>query len=128
MKFLSAEEIITMHEKLLELYGGEEGGGHRGAGYEGVEAAVQAVNNSYYETLEELAAAYAVYIVQGHVFMNGNKRTASASMLTFLVANNKKPKLSMKDTASIMLELQQRVEGGERMDSDLLIRWIAGFL
>ena len=92
------------------------------------EAAVQAVNNSYYETLEELAAAYAVYIVQGHVFMNGNKRTASASMLTFLVANNKKPKLSMKDTASIMLELQQRVDGGERMDSDLLIRWIAGFL
>ena len=59
MKFLSAEEIVTMHEKLLELYGGEEGGGHRGAGYEGVEAAVQAVNNSYYETLEELA-------MQGH--------------------------------------------------------------
>ena len=128
MKFLSAEEIITMHEKLLELYGGEEGGGHRGAGYEGVEAAVQAVNNSYYESLEELAAAYAVYIVQGHVFMDGNKRTASASMLTFLVANKKTPKLSMKDTASIMLELQQRVEGGERVDSDFLIRWIAGFL
>ena len=128
MKFLSAEEIITMHEKLLELYGGEEGGGHRGAGYEGVEAAVQAVNNSYYESLEELAAAYAVYIVQGHVFMDGNKRTASASMLTFLVANGRKPKLSMKDTASIMLELQQRVEGGERVDSDFLIRWIAGFL
>ena len=128
MKFLSAEEIITMHEKLLELYGGEEGGGHRGAGYEGVEAAVQAVNNSYYELLEELAAAYAVYIVHGHVFMDGNKRTASASMLTFLVSNGRKPKLSMKDTASIMLELQQRVEGGERMDSDLLICWIAGFL
>ena len=73
-----------------------------------------------------LAAAYAVYIVQGHVFMDGNKRTASASMLTFLVANKKTPKLSMKDTASIMLELQQRVEGGERMDSDSLIRWING--
>jgi death-on-curing family protein len=77
-------------------------------------------------TFTRKAAAYAVYIVQGHVFMDGNKRTASASMLTFLVANKKTPKLSMKDTASIMLELQQRVEGGERMDSDSLIRWING--
>ena len=50
--------------------------------------------------------------LQGHVFMDGNKRTASASTLTFLVSNGRKPKLSMKDTASIMRELQQRVEGG----------------
>jgi death-on-curing protein len=128
MKFLSAEEIVVMHEKLLELYGGEEGGGHRGAGYEGVEATVQAVNNSYYEALEELAAAYAVYIVQGHVFMDGNKRSASASMLTFLVANGQTPKLSMEDTAPIMLELQQRAETDERVDPDLLIQWLAGFL
>jgi death-on-curing protein len=128
MKFLSAEEIIAMHEKLLELYGGEEGGGHRGAGYEGVEAAVQAVNNSYYESLEELAAAYAVYIVQGHVFMDGNKRAAYASMLTFLVANGQTPKLSVDDTAPIMLELQQRAETGERVDPDSLIQWIASLL
>ena len=127
MKFLSAEEIVSMHEELLELYGGEEGGGHRGAGYEGVEAAVQAVNNSYYESIEELAAAYAVYIIQGHhVFMDGNKRAASASMLTFLVANGQIPKLSVEDTTSIMLELQQRAEAGERTDP--LVRWVAGFL
>ena len=115
-----------MHEELLELYGGEGGGGHRGAGYEGVEAAVQAVNNSYYESIEELAAAYAVYIIQGHVFMDGNKRAASASMLTFLVANGQIPKLSVEDTALIMLELQERAEAGERTDP--LVRWVAGFL
>ena len=47
MKFLSAEWVVVMHDQLLEQYGGEEGGGHRGAQYEGVEAAVQAVKNSY---------------------------------------------------------------------------------
>jgi hypothetical protein len=56
-------------------WGGQPGGGHRGAENEGAEAAVQAVKNSYYDKLEDLAAAYAVYIVQGHVFMDGNKRT-----------------------------------------------------
>jgi len=126
MNFLSADEIIQMHADLLERFGGEEGGGHRGSEYEGVEAAVQAVKNSYYESLEELAAAYAVYIVQGHVFMDGNKRAAAASMLTFLVANNHRPRLSMESVAPIMLELQQRAESGER--TDVLIGWLASQL
>jgi death on curing protein len=126
MKFLSAEQVVEMHDQLLAQYGGEEGGGHRGAQYEGVEAAVQAVKNSYYESVEELAAAYAVYIVQGHIFMDGNKRAASVAMLTFLAANDRDPRLVVNKTAAIMLELQQRAEGGERTGT--LIRWLAAML
>jgi|GEM_PF-2983337 len=126
MKFLSAEWVVVMHDQLLEQYGGEEGGGHRGAQYEGVEAAVQAVKNSYYESPQELAAAYAVYIVQGHIFMDGNKRAASAAMLTFLVANDHEPRLDARETAAVMLELQQRAERGERTGT--LIQWLAVML
>ena len=84
LRFLSAEQVVAVHDTLLTRYGGRMGGGPRGQAYEGVDAAVQAVKNSYYETVEELAAAYAVYIVQGHVFADGNKRTGAAAMLTFL--------------------------------------------
>lgn len=124
MKYLTADQVVAMHADLLERFGGEEGGGHRGSEYQGVEAAVQAVRNSYYESIDELGAAYAVYIVQGHVFMDGNKRTGYAAMLTFL-AHNDRPR-ELRDPVETMVELQERAEEDERTDS--LVRWLAGRL
>lgn len=121
MKYLSAEQLVAMQAMLLEHFGGEEGGGHRGARYEGAEAAVQAVRNSYYESIDELAAAYAVYIVQGRVFMDGNKRTGYSAMLTFLAHDDRV--CSLGDPVRTMIELQERAEAGERTDA--LVRWLA---
>ena len=123
LRFLSPEQIIAIHDTLLGATGGRGGGGPRGAAYEGVDAAAQAVKNSYYETLEELAAAYAVYIVQGHVFADGNKRTGAAAMLTFLRANGRRTAISDERLAAMMIELQRRAESGE--DVGRLVRWIA---
>lgn len=125
-RFLSAEQVIAMHDAVLRRWGGLEGGGHRGAAYEGVDAAVQAVKNSYYDTVEELAAGYAVYIVQGHVFLDGNKRTAAATMLTFLEANGARVRVGSDQVAGMMIELQRRSESGEGVAQ--LIAWIAGTL
>jgi len=126
MRFLSADQVVAMHAELVERWGGAEGGGHRGIDYEGVEAAVQAVKNSYYESREELAAAYAVYIVQGHVFMDGNKRTGAAAMLTFLLANGGRTRGSWMEVFQAMLELQSRAEAGERTDQ--LVTWLSTLL
>lgn len=126
MIFLTAEQVARLHDDLLARYGGEEGGGHRGADDEGVEAAVQAVKNSYYESIEELGAAYAVYVVQGHVFMDGNKRAGAGAMLAFLAANDHRARVAVDDVPPIMLELQRRAESGERTGA--LIAWLAGQL
>lgn len=115
-----------MHEALLEEFGGLAGGGPRGESYEGVDAAVQAVKNSYYEAVEELAAAYAVYLVQGDVFLDGNKRAGAAAMLTFLEANGVSVKIPPGELASMMIDLQQRSEAGE--DASRLISGIASSL
>ena len=117
---------MTIHEAVLREAGGLTGGGHREPRYEGVDAAVQAVKNSYYDTLEELAAASAVYIVQGHVFADGNKRTGAGAMLTFLHANGGRTGLRDDRIATLMIELQRRAESGE--DTAQLVRWIAGEL
>jgi death-on-curing family protein len=87
---------------------------------------VQAVKNSYYESAKELAAAYAVYIVQGHVFLDGNKRTGAAAMLTFLVANGGSVALPRQALFTAMRKLQSRAEAGERTDA--LVRWLAELL
>ena len=115
-----------MHETLLEQFGGVEGGGPRGEAYEGVDAAVQAVRNSYYEAPEELAAAYAVYIIQGHAFLDGNKRAGAAAMLTFLNVNGVSVEIAPEDLASMMIDLQKRAEAGE--DTSRLVSGIASWL
>jgi death-on-curing protein len=126
VRFLTAEQVIAMHDALLDRFGGLAGGGPRGEGYEGVEAAVQAVKNSYYETVEELAAAYGVYLVQGHVFLDGNKRTGAAAMLTFLEANGVPITIPPEELASMMIDLQLRSEAGEA--APRLIAGIASML
>lgn len=93
---------------------------------EGVEAAVHAVKNSYYEAPEELAAAYADHIVQEHVFLDGNKRTGAAAMLTFLQANAAAVAIPPEELASMMIDLQQRSEAGE--DASRLIASVASVL
>lgn len=124
--FLSADLVVRMHEALLEKWGGEEGGGHRGNQYEGVEAAVQAVHNSYYESVPELAAAYAVYIIQGHVFVDGNKRSGWAALATFLEANGGTCGASVEARVNAMIELQARAESGQRTDT--LVVWLVSTL
>lgn len=126
LRFLSPEQVVALHDAVLRQTGGLAGSGHRGSSYEGADAAVQAVKNSYYDSVEELAAAYAVYIVQGHVFADGNKRTGAAAMLTFLQANRGRTALSDERIATLMIELQRRAESGE--DVARLIGWIAGEL
>lgn len=126
VRFLSPDQVVVLQDAILRQTGGLAGSGHRGSSYEGADAAVQAVKNSYYDTVEELAAAYAVYIVQGHVFADGNKRTGAAAMLTFLQVNGGHTTLSDERIATIMIELQRRAESGE--DVARLIRWIAGEL
>jgi death-on-curing protein len=122
MIYLSSDLVVRMHEVLLQRWGGEEGGGHRVSRYEGVEAAVQAVHNSYYESIPELAAAYAVYIVQGHVFMDGNKRAGWAALTTFLELNGGAYRAAQKRRIDAMIELQARAEMGQRPDE--LVAWL----
>ncbi|MFZ5478838.1 MAG: type II toxin-antitoxin system death-on-curing family toxin [Myxococcota bacterium] len=126
MRYLSADQVVAMHDVLLERWGGEPGGGHRGGAYEGAEAAVQAVRNSYYERVEELAAAYAVYIVQGHVFLDGNKRTGAAAVTTFCVLNGRTPRIEPDELFQAMIELQERAVNGE--STERLVAWLAGHL
>lgn len=124
VKFLSSEQILVMHEVGLERWGGKTGGGHRGASYEGAEAVVYAVMNSYYDTLEELAAAYAVYIVQGHVFMDGNKRAALYAMATFLRLNRVRKLFPRARFFALMVDLQRWSEQGASTKE--LVSFIAG--
>lgn len=123
MKFLTTVQIVEMHDVLLKGTESTLGGGPRGARYEGVDAATHAVENAYYDDIYEFAAAYAVYIVQGHPFADGNKRTASAAMFTFLQLNCIRSEISPEDVAVAMIEMQRRSEAGEATSDT--VKWVA---
>lgn len=84
---LSAQQITEIHDGLLE-----DSAGLKGARSDlSVDALIGRIHSSLvyglFYSIEEVAALYAEVIAKGHVFNDGNKRTALVSMLTFLDLN-----------------------------------------
>ena len=86
MIFLSKTEILTIHFRAIEEFGGADGIRDEGA----LESAlVAAENRSYYEQadISTCAATYAYHLTQAHAFIDGNKRVAAAATETFIILN-----------------------------------------
>jgi death-on-curing protein len=89
MLFLRKNEIIDIHKKLIEEFGGTHGLRDEGA----LESALSAVENrGYYENadISKCAATYAYHLTQAHAFIDGNKRIAAAAAEIFLEMNEVK--------------------------------------
>ncbi|MGY6027457.1 type II toxin-antitoxin system death-on-curing family toxin [Phytobacter sp. AG2a] len=87
IQFISAEEIIRFHDKLLQVTPGVPGMPDPGR----AEALLYRVLNKYeYEGMNDvwqLAAMHLLAISRGHIFNDGNKRTALFITLLFLKRN-----------------------------------------
>lgn len=127
VQFISPQSVLRIHDELLARYGGSRIPGHRSES-EGVVAAVMAVRNSYYTDLFDLAAAYAVYIVMGHVFGDGNKRCASGTALAFLALNGVLAVPPVDSLLDLMVEVQQLAESDPRPSANQLVGFVSTFL
>jgi len=86
--FLTVEEVSSLHEDQLRLFGGSSGLRDRGA-FESAVATPQASfgGEFLHEDLFEMAAAYAFHIAENQPFVDGNKRTGLNAALVFLDIN-----------------------------------------
>lgn len=85
LKTLNCETVISFHDDvLIETHEGPPG--IRPA--MSLDAALNRIDSHiFYEGIDnlfEIAAIYGIALAQGHIFNNGNKRTALISMITFL--------------------------------------------
>lgn len=71
-----------------------------------------------YLILVEKAAALCLALVQGHPFVDGNKRVGHAAMETFLVLNGAEIDAPVGDQEHLMLDL-----ASGRIDRAQLIEW-----
>lgn len=85
--FLLLEEILFIHQQEIQVSGGEPNIRDQ----DGIKACVDSPKASfggeYLHDLFGMAASYVTCLTMRHPFVEGNKRTALASALTFLYLN-----------------------------------------
>ena len=86
--FLSLDEVLSLHDDQVRLFGGA--GGVRDMGL--LASALAVPESSFdgqflHEDIFHMAAAYAFHITENHPFVDGNKRTALNAALVFLDLN-----------------------------------------
>jgi death-on-curing protein len=118
-EWLDVPIVLDVHAEQLALFGGSDGVRDLAP----LESALARPVNKfgYGETdLAALAAAYAFGIARNHLFVDGNKRVAFASLIVFLGLNGIELVAAPEEATAVMLSLA----AGE-IDEGRLTRWIA---
>jgi len=120
MRYLALGEVVELHRRLLEATGGASGIRDFGA----LESAIAQPKATFggvdlYPTLVEKAAALGFSLVQGHAFLDGNKRVGHAAMETFLILNGTEIDAPVDDQERLMLDL-----AAGRIGRNHLVDWL----
>ncbi len=118
-EWLDIELVLDFHAEQLALFGGADGIRDRGLLESGLARPINKF--AYGETeLAALAAAYGFGIARNRAFVDGNKRTALASMIVFLGLNGIDLDVTQEEATAIILGLA----AGE-IPEEILANWIA---
>ena len=101
---LRKQEVLDIHARLIEEFGGTHGLRDEGA----LESALLAAENrEYYEAadLASCAATYAYHLTQAHAFVDGNKRVAAAISEIFLKINGAQLELANEQLVTLFLDI-----------------------
>ena len=104
VQFLTVEEVLAIHEALVDRFGGL--GGVRDLGL--LESALYRPRTGYYRDLVEMAAALFESLIMNHSFVDGNKRAAFFAADVFLRLNGYKIKVDAAEGHSFLIGLLDR--------------------
>ena len=106
MKFLSLEEVLAIHDRMLEVGGGREGIHDFSLLHSAVERPKAQFGGKYlYSSIWLMAAAMLHSLVKNHSFEDGNKRTAYFSTMRFLRKNGHLLKVGEKDIIKFVVNI-----------------------
>lgn len=115
--FLSVDDILIIHRRVVEEFGGDPGLRDRGL----LESAVAMPRACFsgdflHGGLPEMAAAYHFHLCSNHPFIDGNKRVAVAAAEVFLLING----LELVVSDAELEELTMGVASGEIAKDDVI--------
>lgn len=105
--FVSLAQVMRAHRTSLEMHGGIDGVRDQGA----VESALASVMNTWNYgggDAFDVAAAYAFHLAESQAFLDGNKRTAIITALTFLALNGLYAKPNQDELYNAMIAIARR--------------------
>ena len=106
MRYLTLAEVVDLHKLITGATGGAGGIRDLGALESAIAQPKAAFDmNDLYPTLVDKAAVLCFSIVQGHPFVDGNKRTGHAAMAAFLLLNGAEIDATIDEQEQIMLAL-----------------------
>lgn len=106
MRYLTLNEVLELHRRLIELFGGS-------AGIRDLRALESALaqprltfgGEELYPTIAEKAASLGFSLIKNHPFVDGNKRVGHAAMETYLVLNGYEIDASADEQEQVVLQL-----------------------
>jgi death-on-curing protein len=118
--YLTLDEAIAIHERLIERFGGLEGVRDLGL----LESALYRPRTGYYQDLAEMAAALFESLLMNHAFIDGNKRVAFFATDIFLRLNGWKLKVEPNSAHEFLIGLLER----NQCDFVHLLPWVRNSL
>lgn len=118
--FLSTDEVLAIHQALIDEFGGPAGVRDLGL----LESALYRPQTGYYADLTEMAAALFESLLMNHPFVDGNKRVAFFATDVFLRLNGWQMHVDPDEAHQFLIGLLDR---GQCNFANLL-PWIAAHL
>jgi death-on-curing protein len=115
-RFLTVDEVLAIHERLIEEFGGPSG--LRDAGL--LESALFRPQTGYYRDLAEMGTALFESLLMNHPFVDGNKRVAFFATDIFMRLNGWKLEVDADKAHRFLIRL---LETG-KCDFEHLLPWV----
>lgn len=120
MIVLSKEQILFMHQQLIDETGGLDGVRDESLLDSAINAPFQKFDGKdLFPTVQQKAARLCFGIIKNHAFIDGNKRIGTHTMLVFLALNGIEIDYTQKELYQIILDL-----ASGKLELDSLTHWI----
>lgn len=120
MRKLTKEQILLLHQNLIDSSGGSPGLRDIGLLESAIYAPFQSVGDGdAYPSLQQKAARLGFGLIKNHAFIDGNKRIGVHAMLVFLALNGIELQYTQKDLSDMVLLVAEGALSFEEM-----VKWI----
>ena len=122
MQYFSVEELLLLHFKIIQDYGGSHGVRDEGRIESVVSAPWQEVfGQPQYATVFEKAAVYLRNIIADHPFVDGNKRIGITVATIFLTRNSRHLTATSGELEDFAIQVAV-----EHLDIPAIVDWLNG--
>lgn len=120
MKILSKQQIVMLHNHLIQETGGLSGVRDDGLLESSLAAPFQSFEGiDAFPSLQQKAARLAYGLVKNHPFIDGNKRIGAHAMLTFLMLNGVELEYEQSELSDLFLSIADGDIGYEEV-----LKWL----